>query len=41
MDYVYFGLVIGAVYLAFVALRRLATYFGWRDPPPEALGGDH
>jgi len=41
MDYVYFGMVIGSVYLAFVALRRLATYFGWKDPPPEYLGGSH
>lgn len=38
MDYVYSGMVIGATYLAFVALRRLATYFGFRDPPPESLG---
>ncbi len=38
MNYVYSGLVIGSVYLAFVALRRFATYFGWRDPPPESLG---
>ena len=35
MDYVYLGMVIGSTYLAFVALRRLATYFGWNDPPPE------
>lgn len=41
MDEVYLGLVIGAAYLAFVALRRIATYFGWRDPPPESLGGGH
>ena len=38
MDYVYSGMVIGSVYLAFVALRRFATYFGWQDPPPESLG---
>lgn len=38
MDYVYSGMVIGSAYLAFVALRRLATYFGWQDPPPESLG---
>jgi len=38
MDYVYSGMVIGSVYLGFVALRRFATYFGWRDPPPESLG---
>ena len=41
MDYVYFGMVIGSVYLAFVALRRLAAHFGWKDPPPENLGGSH
>ena len=41
MDRVYLGLVIGGVYLAFVALRRLATYFGWKDPAPESLGGGH
>ena len=41
MDRVYFGLVVGSVYLAFVALRRFATYFGWKDPPPESLGGGH
>jgi TRAP-type C4-dicarboxylate transport system permease small subunit len=41
MDYVYFGMVIGSVYLAFVALRRIATYFGWLDPRPESLGGGH
>ena len=38
MDHVYSGMVIGSVYLGFVALRRLATYFGWQDPPPEPLG---
>ena len=38
MNYVYSGMVIGSVYLAFVALRRFATYFGWQDPPPESLG---
>jgi TRAP-type C4-dicarboxylate transport system permease small subunit len=38
MDYVYSGMVIGAAYLAFVALRRLAAYFGFKDPPPESLG---
>ncbi|MBL8806192.1 MAG: TRAP transporter small permease [Rhodospirillales bacterium] len=27
MDHVYVGMVIGAAYLAFVALRRLAVYF--------------
>jgi TRAP-type C4-dicarboxylate transport system permease small subunit len=41
MDDVYVGMVIGSAYLAFVALRRFATYFGWRDPPPESLGGSH
>ena len=40
MDRVYVGLVIGSAYLAFVALRRIATYFGWNDPPPESLGGE-
>ena len=39
MDYVYFGMVIGAAYLGFVALRRLASHFGWRDLPPDPLGG--
>lgn len=39
MDWVYAGLVIGSVYLAFTAIRRLATHFGWQDPPPEPLGG--
>jgi TRAP-type C4-dicarboxylate transport system permease small subunit len=39
MNYVYSGMVIGSVYLAFVALRRFATYFGWQDPPPLPLGG--
>lgn len=41
MDDVYSGLVIGAAYLAFVALRRFATYFGWHDPPPDDLAGGH
>ena len=41
MDRVYVGMVVGSLYLAFVALRRLATYFGWRDPAPESLGGGH
>ena len=41
MDRVYFGLVIGSVYLAFIALRRFATHFGWKDPPPDSLGGGH
>ena len=31
MDYVYSGMVIGSVYLAIVALRRLAAHFGWQD----------
>ncbi len=38
MDDVYAGMVIGSAYLAFVALRRIATHFGWQDPPPESLG---
>jgi TRAP-type C4-dicarboxylate transport system permease small subunit len=38
MHWVYSGMVIGSVYLGFVALRRLATYFGWQDPPPAPLG---
>ena len=38
MNYVYSGMVIGSAYLAFVALRRFATHFGWQDPPPESLG---
>ncbi|MEO8305499.1 MAG: TRAP transporter small permease [Betaproteobacteria bacterium] len=41
MDRVYIGMVIGSVYLAFVAMRRIATYFGWNDPQPESLGGGH
>lgn len=39
MNYVYSGMVIGSAYLAFVALRRIATYFGWHEAPPDALGG--
>lgn len=38
MDRIYVGMVIGSAYLAFVALRRFATYFGWQDPPPTPLG---
>ena len=39
MDYVYFGLVIGAAYLALVAARRLAALFGLiEDDKPEPLG---
>ncbi len=38
MDRVYSGMVIGSVYLAFVALRRLAAHFGWHEPPPDPLG---
>jgi len=38
MNYVYSGMVIGSVYLGFVALRRIATYFGWHEPAPESLG---
>jgi len=41
MDRVYVGMVIGSAYLAFVALRRIATHFGWNDPQPDNLGGDH
>lgn len=41
MNEVYSGMVIGAVYLGFVALRRFATYFGWNDPAPLPLGGTH
>jgi TRAP-type C4-dicarboxylate transport system permease small subunit len=41
MNEVYAGMVVGAAYLAFVALRRLATYFGWDDPAPAPLGGGH
>jgi len=39
MDWVYSGMVIGSAYLAFVAARRFAVHFGWREPPPESLGG--
>lgn len=38
MHWVYSGMVLGSAYLAFVALRRFATYFGWQDPPPASLG---
>ena len=38
MNYVYFGMVIGSTYLGFVALRRMATHFGWREPAPDVLG---
>ena len=41
MDQVYVGMVVGSAYLAFVALRRIAAHFGWHDPPPEILGGEH
>jgi TRAP-type C4-dicarboxylate transport system permease small subunit len=37
MDQVYAGMVIGSAYLAFVALRRIAMHFGWREPPPASL----
>lgn len=37
MHWVYSGMVLGSAYLGFVALRRLATYFGWDDPQPEDL----
>ena len=39
MDWVYSGMVIGSAYLALVAGRRFAAHFGWREPPPESLGG--
>jgi len=38
MHWVYSGMVIGSVYLLFVALRRFATYFGWKDSRPDDLG---
>lgn len=39
MDHVYVGLVIGAAYLALVALRRLAAFFGLiAEAKPEPLG---
>jgi len=38
MNYVYFGMVIGSVYLGFVALRRIATHFGWHEHAPDDLG---
>ncbi|MGE0313704.1 MAG: TRAP transporter small permease [Lautropia sp.] len=41
MDWVYFGLVIGSAYLGFVVLRRIASHFGWQDPPPQPLGAGH
>ena len=41
MHWVYSGMVIGSAYLAFVALRRFATYFGWAEPPPDSLLGNH
>ena len=41
MHWVYSGMVLGAVYLGFVALRRIATHFCWREPAPEDLGGGH
>jgi len=39
VDWVYSGMVIGSAYLALVAGRRFAAHFGWREPPPESLGG--
>ena len=36
MDHVYSGMVIGSVYLGFVALRRLATYSAGRTSRPNA-----
>jgi TRAP-type transport system small permease protein len=42
MDWVYSGLVIGAAYLAFVAVRRLAAQFGFNDGSmPPAVGESH
>jgi TRAP-type C4-dicarboxylate transport system permease small subunit len=41
MHWVYSGMVLGAVYLAFVALRRFATHFGWRELPIDDLAGAH
>jgi TRAP-type C4-dicarboxylate transport system permease small subunit len=38
MHWVYSGLVLGSIYMAFVALRRLAGHFGWHEPPPDSLG---
>jgi TRAP-type C4-dicarboxylate transport system permease small subunit len=38
MHWVYSGLVLGSVYMAFVALRRIASHFGWSEPPPDDLG---
>ncbi|WP_316978297.1 TRAP transporter small permease [Shumkonia mesophila] len=33
MNYVYVGLVIGGSYMLFVALRKCAGHFGWREVP--------
>lgn len=41
MNWVYSGMVIGAAYLALVALRRFASHFGFEDPPPTPLGAGH
>jgi TRAP-type transport system small permease protein len=42
MDYVYVGLVIGSVYLALIAVRRLAALFGLiEEDKPEPLGDEH
>ncbi len=38
MHWVYSGLVLGSIYMGFVALRRLAGHFGWHEPPPDNLG---
>lgn len=39
MDYVYAGMVIGSCYLALVAVRRIAAFFGLLvELPPEPLG---
>lgn len=40
MHWVYAGMVGGSVYLGIVALRRIATHFGWQDLPPDDLGGE-
>jgi TRAP-type C4-dicarboxylate transport system permease small subunit len=40
MDWVYSGLLIGSVYLVFVALRRLAAHLGWHREPAADGGPD-
>ena len=39
MHWVYSGMIIGSAYLAFVAMRRVATHFGWNEHAPDDLGG--